>query len=95
MARRWAGVAVLKASAGLRRLNANKQLPLLKSARGSQGMSGFAERASWQNRQGATRFCFDPRLTPLDAGPPERFFADHNGPEQSGGAGQVHRLGTP
>jgi uncharacterized Zn-finger protein len=25
-----------------------------------------------------TRFRFDPRLTPLDADPPESFFADHN-----------------
>jgi len=27
---------------------------------------------------GATRFRFDPRLTPFDAGPPESFFADHH-----------------
>jgi len=26
----------------------------------------------------ATRFRFDPRLTPLDADPPDSFFADHN-----------------
>ena len=25
-----------------------------------------------------TRFRFDPRLTPLDADPPDSFFADHN-----------------
>jgi hypothetical protein len=25
----------------------------------------------------ATRFRFDPRLTPLDADPPESFFSDH------------------
>ncbi len=26
----------------------------------------------------ATRFRFDPRLTPLDADPPDSFFAEHN-----------------
>jgi hypothetical protein len=26
----------------------------------------------------ATRFRFDPRLIPFDAGPPESFFADHH-----------------
>jgi hypothetical protein len=26
----------------------------------------------------ATRFRFDPRLTPLDADPPDSFVADHN-----------------
>jgi hypothetical protein len=28
----------------------------------------------------------------LDAGPPERFFADHAQPEQSGGTEQLHHL---
>ena len=27
----------------------------------------------------ATRFRFDPRLTPLDADPPDSVFAEHNG----------------
>src|SRR5216683_6746078 len=38
----------------------------------------------------ATRFRFDPRLTPFDADPPDSVFADHiTRPERSRGAGQV------